>query len=94
MLRKEIFFFVYGEIPFNIGQLSVLEVFYMYTTGIGGTIPYSITKLNNLKVLILINDSFTSTIPSFIGNLSNSLEDLRLLSHFHGSIQNIHLEYC
>jgi len=77
-----------GEIPEEIGNLSLLEVFVvcncsnllnlaLWENHLNGPIPHEIGNLYSLKFLELFNNHLTGFIPSELGNCTN-LWELRL----------------
>jgi len=58
-----------GYIPTEIGYLSNLEWFSLYSNRLSSSIPSEIGKLTMIYRLGLHHNSFTSSIPSEIGNL-------------------------
>ena len=66
-----------GVLPPQIGDLSNLELLYLYENQLTGSIPVELGKLSKLKELHLAENQLTGIIPPDLGNL-NSLQGLYL----------------
>ncbi|PHU07778.1 hypothetical protein BC332_24267 [Capsicum chinense] len=66
--------FFNGSIPYQIGNLQVLDVSYNYFSG---TIPSTITNLTSLKMLSLSQNNISGTIPNYFGKNSPQLFSVR-----------------
>lgn len=66
-----------GDIPSDVGKLSLLEELEARGNRLDGTIPTEIAKLSYLKVLSIRENLITGTIPIEIGALT-ALEVLQL----------------
>ncbi|KAL4296589.1 hypothetical protein GQ457_12G031740 [Hibiscus cannabinus] len=62
-----------GPIPFNIGKLQKLKIFYNERNFHTGTIPHSIGNLSELTKLLLNGNNFQGNIPSSLGKCQNLL---------------------
>jgi Leucine-rich repeat (LRR) protein len=64
-----------GQIPTEIGNLTLVDILSLDNNQLSGSIPPSIGDLSNLKFLVLRYNQLSGSIPSSIGALSN-LESL------------------
>ncbi|KAK1409336.1 hypothetical protein QVD17_35862 [Tagetes erecta] len=62
--------FIYGTFPSGIGNLVMLEQFFLRLNQLTGRIPSELGNLQNLKRLYLGYNKFTGNFPYIIGNLS------------------------
>jgi len=60
-----------GTVPESLGNLSNLEVLYLFNNQLAGPIPASLGSLSSLEWLYLHSNQLTGSIPSSLGNLSN-----------------------
>ncbi|KAF2288191.1 hypothetical protein GH714_004902 [Hevea brasiliensis] len=60
-----------GNVPAQIGNLTKLKFFSLYSNKVSGAIPPSLMLLTRLEYLDLGHNFFTMEIPTDIGNLSN-----------------------
>ena len=63
-----------GEIPSELGNLSVLNQLNLYANQLTGEIPPELGNLTNLTQLALSRNQLSGEIPSEIGNLTNLTE--------------------
>ncbi|KAL0845304.1 hypothetical protein Bca101_018550 [Brassica carinata] len=63
--------YLYGQIPFPVGNFSHLTFLDLSSNHFAGHIPYSIGILSQLKSLRLSDNQFSGQIPSSLGNLSD-----------------------
>lgn len=65
-----------GTIPSEMGQLSRLTYFNLYSNGLYGTVPSELGQLTSMTQMFgLYGNSFSGSIPSELGRLSMMLED-------------------
>ena len=77
-----------GNIPSEIGSLTMLERLNLADNHLTGAIPAEIGNLTNLNYLSLYKNNLSGNIPSVLGNLVN-LKILWLdINELHGSIPN------
>ena len=57
-----------GEIPAELGSLSLLTDLYLYTNQLSGEIPAELGSLSNLQVLSLSGNQLSGEIPAELGN--------------------------
>ncbi|MEN8123059.1 MAG: T9SS type A sorting domain-containing protein [Bacteroidota bacterium] len=60
-----------GNIPAEIGNLSLLKNLYLNHNNINGTIPTTMEQLNHLQVLSLSNNGIEGPIPLEMGNMTS-----------------------
>ncbi len=66
-----------GTIPSDLGNLSNLQILYLYSNTLTGSIPTTLGNLDSLTELILHTNQLSGSIPQELGSLSK-LKDLRL----------------
>ncbi|KAG8100195.1 hypothetical protein GUJ93_ZPchr0013g34740 [Zizania palustris] len=59
-----------GELPEELGNLTILEELYIDSSGFSGPFPSTLSKLKNLKILIGSDNEFTGKIPDYLGSLT------------------------
>lgn len=69
-----------GTIPFELGNLTNLELLRLSKNQLSGTIPPELGNLANLQFLDLYENQLSGTIPFELGNLGN-LESLALFKN-------------
>ncbi|XP_019102250.1 PREDICTED: probable LRR receptor-like serine/threonine-protein kinase At3g47570 [Camelina sativa] len=62
--------FIYGSIPYDIGNLISLRSLGLQENMLTGAFPTSLSKLFNLEGLNLMSNKFSGELPSFLGNLT------------------------
>ena len=64
-------FYLEGEIPASLGNLTALRELRLYNNNLTGNIPESFSNLRLLSDLRLYNNKLTGELPSFIASLPN-----------------------
>ena len=59
-----------GQIPTELGNLTVMQSLYLHENQLSGTIPTELGQLTNLVSLYLDNNQLTGTIPTELESLS------------------------
>ena len=59
-----------GSLPSSLGNLTNLEVLWLYDNQLSGSLPSSLGNLTNLEVLDLSSNQLSGSIPSELGRLT------------------------
>ena len=60
-----------GVLPSELGDLTHLQVLYLYENELSAELPESLGNLTNLRELDLYENDFSGSLPSELGNLTN-----------------------
>nr|XP_043633392.1 putative receptor-like protein kinase At3g47110 [Erigeron canadensis] len=84
--------FIYGTLPFGIGNLVNLELVDIGSNQLTGIVPSELGNLQNLRYLFMEDNYFTGNLPKSIGKLQSLLElgldENRLQGHIPPNLGN------
>ncbi|KAF7147481.1 hypothetical protein RHSIM_Rhsim03G0158600 [Rhododendron simsii] len=79
-----------GHLPYELGQLTSLANFNLYSNSFSGPIPASIGRLSSLISLDLSNNKFNGTLPESVGRLGK-FESLYISDNLlEGVVSDVH----